>query len=107
MNHPNIIKVFEMRCEYKNLVIMKMELGKETISSYLTQHQTTTGEAGLPEETCAKIMKGIFRALAYLQDERNVIHRDIKPDNIILGSKKDLAKVKLVDFGLAVQDSLD
>ena len=36
-----------------------------------------------------------------------MIHRDIKPDNIILGSHKDLKKVKLVDFGLAVQDSLD
>ena len=28
MSHPNIIKVYEMRREYKNLVIMKMELGK-------------------------------------------------------------------------------
>ena len=52
-------------------------------------------------------MRGLFRALAYLHEEQNVIHRDIKPDNIILGSHKDLSKVKLLDFGLAVQDSLD
>ena len=39
--------------------------------------------------------------------ELHVIHRDIKPDNIIIGSHKDLSKVKLLDFGLAVQDSLD
>ena len=31
----------------------------------------------------------------------------MKPDNIIIGSHKDLTRVKLVDFGLAVQDSLD
>ena len=48
-------------------------------------------------------MKGLFRALAYLHDEKNIIHRDIKPDNIVLGSHKDLARVKLIDFGLAVQ----
>jgi len=52
-------------------------------------------------------MRGLFKALAYLHDEQNVIHRDIKPDNIILGSHKDLSKVKLLDFGLAVQDTLN
>ncbi len=57
---------------------------------------------GLPEEICAKIMRGLFKALAYLHDNQNVIHRDIKPDNIILGSHKDISRVKLVDFGLAV-----
>ena len=52
-------------------------------------------------------MKGLFRALAYLHDEQNVIHRDIKPDNMILGSFKDLSKIKLIDFGLAVQDKME
>ena len=38
MNHPNIIRVQEMRRRYKNLDIMKMELGKETISQFLERH---------------------------------------------------------------------
>ncbi len=84
-----------------------MELGKESISKYLENYQRQTGQMGLPEDQCAKIMKGLFRALAYLHDEQNMIHRDIKPDNIILGSYKDLSKIKLLDFGLAVQDTLN
>jgi len=48
---------------------MKMELGKESISAYLEKHQAQTGQAGLPEEQCAKIMRGLFRALAYLHEE--------------------------------------
>jgi len=52
-------------------------------------------------------MKGLFRALNYLHDKKNIIHRDIKPDNIVMGSSRDLTKVKLVDFGLAVKDSLE
>ena len=38
MRHPNIIRVYEMRQDYKNVVIMKMELGKETISNYLESY---------------------------------------------------------------------
>ena len=60
MNHPNIIRVQEMTCKYKNLDIMKMELGKETISQFLERHQRQTGEVGLPEDICTKIMKGVF-----------------------------------------------
>lgn len=86
---------------------MKMELGKESLARYLDNYQKETGEQGIPEETCAKIMKGLFRALEYLHDDMDIIHRDIKPDNIILGSHKDLSKVKLLDFGLAVQNKHD
>ena len=38
MRHPNIIRVYETKQEYKNVVIMKMELGKETISDYLENY---------------------------------------------------------------------
>jgi len=106
MSHPNIIRVYDMKAEYKNLVIMKMELGKESVSKYFERHVENTGQIGLPEEECAKIMKGLFKALAYMHDDQNIIHRDIKPDNIILGSSRDLTKVKVLDFGLAVQDTL-
>lgn len=40
--------------------------------------------------------------LEYLHDKVNVIHRDIKPDNIVITDYNDLTKVKIIDFGLAV-----
>ena len=33
--------------------------------------------------------------------QRNVIHRDIKPDNFVLGNERKSYKVYLIDFGLA------
>ena len=50
-------------------------------------------------------MKGIFSAIEYLHNEANVIHRDIKPDNLVLMDYDDLSKIKLIDFGLAVKST--
>jgi serine/threonine protein kinase len=50
-------------------------------------------------------MKGVFSAIEYLHNEANVIHRDIKPDNVVLMDYDDLSKVKLIDFGLAVKST--
>ena len=35
VSHTNIVRVHEMHREYKNLTIMKMELGKESVSRFL------------------------------------------------------------------------
>lgn len=46
-------------------------------------------------------MSGIFRGLAYLHEKKDMIHRDIKPGNIVISDYKDLTKCKLIDFGIS------
>jgi serine/threonine protein kinase len=50
------------------------------------------------------LMRRIVEAVAYLH-EQGIVHRDLKPENIILASKHDDADVKLVDFGVATEES--
>ena len=53
----------------------------------------------LKQDLIINILEKLLQILIFLHDECNIIHRDIKPDNIILDKNKN---IKLLDFGLAV-----
>ncbi|XP_050306370.1 dual specificity mitogen-activated protein kinase kinase 7-like isoform X2 [Anthonomus grandis grandis] len=52
----------------------------------------------VPEEVLGKVSVATVEALAYLKDQHNVIHRDVKPSNILLDTR---GNVKLCDFGIS------
>lgn len=54
-------------------------------------------EPVLPEEILFAISYPILKGLQYLHNDKHMIHRDIKPDNVLLNSR---AEVKLSDFGI-------
>uniref|UniRef100_A0A915ILX8 mitogen-activated protein kinase kinase n=1 Tax=Romanomermis culicivorax TaxID=13658 RepID=A0A915ILX8_ROMCU len=53
----------------------------------------------VPEEIIGKLAVSILKALSYLK-ELKVIHRDVKPSNILLNTQ---GNIKLCDFGIAGQ----
>ncbi|KAK0195426.1 kinase-like domain-containing protein [Armillaria mellea] len=55
---------------------------------------------GLPEEVLARIAGSTVRGLKFLKDELEVIHRDVKPTNILANTK---GEIKLCDFGVSGQ----
>ncbi|TPP61839.1 Dual specificity mitogen-activated protein kinase kinase 7 [Fasciola gigantica] len=58
-----------------------------------------------PEHVIGKVVVSIVSALDYLKQKHNVIHRDVKPSNMLLGYR---GEVKLCDFGISgkLQDSI-
>ncbi len=55
----------------------------------------STANSNMTEEVCAYILKHTLSGLNTLH-KRNIMHRDVKSDNILVNSKGD---IKLCDFG--------
>ncbi len=92
LNHPNIVPIYTVE-EKDNLVYFVMAYIKgDNLGVRLQQH------GPLPPVEVRRILKEVAEALAYAHN-RNVIHRDIKPDNIIIDEETGRAMV--TDFGIA------
>ncbi|CAO3692575.1 unnamed protein product [Umbelopsis ramanniana] len=55
---------------------------------------------GVPEEVLAKIAISMLHGLKFLKDELSIIHRDVKPTNVLVNKA---GQVKLCDFGVSGQ----
>jgi serine/threonine protein kinase len=93
LKHPNIVEFVEHHEEEGYLYIIMEYVRHGDLQGYLARH-------GRLKEEQAKVMaQQILSALNYLH-RKNITHRDIKPDNILI-SEMDPLKVKLSDFGLS------
>ena len=93
--HPNIVKVFN---------VGKTANGRYYFTMELVKGSTLTQRIPVIDRMAALVMfMEIADALDYAH-KRGIIHRDIKPDNILIGEN---GEAKLTDLGIAVLDSQD
>lgn len=93
-DHPNIVKLHEVIDTSRQLfLIMELVRGK----SLLDYVRSKSGRK-LEEPDCARLFKQIVEGINYCHT-RNVAHRDIKMDNILLD---EMLNVKIIDFGFSV-----
>jgi serine/threonine-protein kinase len=92
LSHPNIVSIFDRGASEDGTYYIAMEyLSGGTLKDRIMS------KGALPARTAAAVALQIAEALQ-VAHERGVIHRDIKPHNILITESGD---VKVTDFGIA------
>uniref|UniRef100_A0A8C4QPH3 cyclin-dependent kinase n=1 Tax=Eptatretus burgeri TaxID=7764 RepID=A0A8C4QPH3_EPTBU len=95
--HPNIVRLFDVYTTACTDRETRLTLVFEFIDQDLSMFLEKVPPPGLPESRIRDMMQQFLNGLDFLHTHR-VVHRDLKPQNILVTSGGQL---KLADFGLA------
>ena len=97
ISHPNVAAVYDFGETADGLIYRAMEyVDGESLSSVIEKN------GPLPPRRAGEIVRQTGDALA-VAHEVGLVHRDLKPDNILLVPTRDGGDlVKVVDFGIAI-----
>ena len=96
LQHPNIVTIYDMG-EDSGTPYIAMELLEGDDLGQMVDKERGEGGTPLPASIKLSYIVQVCRALEYAH-KRNIVHRDIKPGNIVVTHE---GTVKVVDFGIA------
>src|ERR1700761_472138 len=94
--HEHIVGIHD-RGEYQGQLWISMDYVEGTDAARLLRSQYP---AGMPKADVAAIISAVADALDHAHT-RGLLHRDVKPANILLGSASPRRRILLADFGIA------
>src|SRR5512134_1744127 len=102
LKHPNVVEVYDFG-QQGRMLYLAMELVPFSLRSYL-RHLYREGKI-IDLNEALELGRQVAEALAYAH-QQNMVHRDVKPDNILLRPSSSAGKYTafralLTDFGLA------
>jgi len=96
LDHPNVVPVVDFGKTTTGLMFLAMELVTGP-----TLAQLIATDAPLPVERVIGLTRQLCLGLAHAH-ARGLVHRDFKPDNVVVVSGTGLEVPRILDFGLAI-----
>eukprot|EP00904_Undaria_pinnatifida_P007616 jgi/Undpi1/3985/HiC_scaffold_16.g07353.m1 len=94
LEHPNVVCLRDSHTTERRILIVLEFCGGGDLGQYIQARGPS------PEATARHFMLQLAAGLAFLCSRR-LIHRDIKPQNLLLSERSSRASLKIADFGLA------
>ena len=100
MDHPNIIKLYEVYESERSLYLVMEECKGGEIFDRIIQH--IQEKKMYSEKEAAIIFEQVMSCIAYCHN-RNICHRDLKPENLLYlnAGDEENNRIKVIDFGLS------
>ena len=100
VRHNNIIKLYEVMETPQKIYLVMEYCDSGEMFDYIVSKQHLT------ENQACVFFQEIIDALTYLHSQ-NIVHRDVKPENILLQTFGNSLTCKLIDFGISRTYTLD
>ncbi|CAG9329525.1 unnamed protein product [Blepharisma stoltei] len=97
LNHPNIVKLLKVYESEEHVFLVLEYINGGTLLDRLSNYHKYS------EKNAAEIISRLLKAVDYLHS-LEIVHRDIKLENILMISENNDIEFKLADFGLACED---
>ena len=95
LRHPNIVAVYDFVADGETLAIVM-----EFVDGRSLEKVISDSGGPLAPERCVALMSQVLSAMAYAH-EQGLVHRDVKPSNILVETIRDEEHAKVMDFGIA------
>lgn len=95
LNHPNIVTVYDFGQEGELAYLVMEYVEGESLEALIAR--------GAPKAELLEVLAQVCEGLGYAH-EQGVIHRDVKPANILVSRRGARLQAKLMDFGVALVD---
>ena len=92
--HPNVVRLFENLTSGRHIYLILEYCPGGDMTKYIRKHHHLT------EPVAKGFFLQLLDGLSFLHSKR-VIHRDLKPQNLLLTESSPSALVKIADFGFA------
>jgi serine/threonine protein kinase len=98
LDHPNIVKVYEVYITNEDVSFVMELLGGGELFERIAK------KGAFPEDIARHHMKSLTQCIQYIHN-KGIAHRDLKPENLLCDAAGNDCTIKICDFGFAKRDT--